>query len=251
MTTLSPAALRRGLLATVAVAFAGSAWAAGFVTHCSACDATADLVPGMNLGLIGLAYYGALLALLWAKGASRPAIAAIQAAVGVHVALVSVLVSRGIFCPPCALTAAAALAAFGFAMMASRANRRLALTVVPVAAVLATLAVGAVRTVAERKHARALDEAVAHAVEGPVPSSREARIVVYFRTGCHVCREFDEDVLPQLVEAFGDSIAVEHVPAGEGLKTPTIVVIGKRTPILFEGLPSTAEIVRSIHDAIG
>jgi len=242
---------RRAITILVGLGLCGSAWAAGFVSHCSACDRTSAVVPGVNLGLIGLAYYGALLAVLLWKGPNRVAVVGIHAAIGVHATLVAVLVARGIFCPPCALTALAALAAGGLAARSSRDHFRLALKLVPAAAVLAALAIGGVRALAQERHHAAIGLAVRLATATPVSPDREVRLVVYYRTGCHVCREFDEAVLPRLREEFGEAIEVEHVPAAPELSTPTIVVIGQTTPILFEGLPSTTEIAQSIRDARG
>lgn len=251
-------------LAAILSAFGGSVWA--MVAHgCNSCERASDLVSGLNLGLIGALFYGALfLVSLWGSGLlSRRAAEGTPAsprafgvgpwvavAAGVHAALVLFLVRNRIVCPPCLFTAASVWVAAAILLFAG--NRRA--VVAGLAVVSAAAGYFVVRGLKPPdefwKHRAAIKIAQKVRQEKGTPATGQATLTAYMRPGCHRCDQFEKVVLPLLRKEFPKELAVELRPAPNNINTPTVIILGAKDTI-FDSLHSTEDVLAATRAALG
>lgn len=227
----------------LAGALSAALWSSLKARSCAACDQAAKLVGGLPVAALGAAFYLILL-LAWLIVPGHPAaFAALAAAVGVHGALLSLLRRHRLVCPPCLVTAGAALLATGTAVAPSPLVRSpwgaLALVLVAAGAwALTVRGLGLARKVfAWRRRAAAFDLArtvLPQEKTGETPDAqaqRKARMIVYKRPGCQACAIFDATLRPGLEETFGEHLTIEtRRPEDPALPTPLAVVLGAPTP---------------------
>jgi hypothetical protein len=223
------------VVAALAACLVLSLWSALLPTACRSCSRTAALVGGLPVAWLGVALYAALL------GVPLPATAmalALGAAVGAHLALLTLLWRGRIACAPCLATAACAIVAASPFIFSAAPAWRLAAT--PVGYALTLFIAGVAR---RRAHetldagSRALALQVADEPRTIAPG--RAHVVVYKRADCPQCALFDAALRPALEEELGESITVEERDAaGASTVTPLVVACGAVTRVALLGLPS-------------
>ncbi len=239
------------LLGLVAVALGGSLWAWIDGSECGACGGAREILGGKSLAPLGAGFYGILLALGACSGRSRLFFSALLVAGSVHVVLLLALYQRGIYCGPCGLVGGAAILGAAISFRADADNLARGSVLVPLGAILTQAALFATATfqapaVAEAVTARS--EAGQEARAGAKPGT--ARLLVFTRAGCRYCDEFEEDVLPELLQEFSGRLEVARDQAPASLPTPTIVISGAARTV-FPGLPPVALLRDAIHRALG
>lgn len=236
--------------AGILIALAGSLWAAVAGVGCDSCERAKAAIGGVNLGVVGLSYYGALLLVLVRRGESRLSRAAILAAVGVHLVLVVFLMRLEVFCPACLLTACGAALA-GTAVIARKDfDLRRNFWPLPTAAVM-TLAL-----VTWQQRAQAIawqaqgDQLLAEVLHEniQVPAD-QVRLLVFVRPGCKYCERFEREIVPKLTNHFGNALTMENRPAPEGLPTPTVIILGRENHALV-GMPRFSRLTNAILSAL-
>jgi hypothetical protein len=212
------------------------------------------LFVGNVLASAGVAYYAVLLAAAILLGPSVFVYSGVLVAGGVHAGLVATLVHLRSFCPPCALTAAAASVALAAVISCDRSNIFRASLVSPGAALAVQMWVllsGALPAAAASREGadRVVHEEFA---QPPVPSGM-VRMVAYTRPDCGYCVELERDVLPGLARDYGSRLLVERRSAEElpGIPTPTLILTGASKRRLFPGLPSTQDLRNTIDTLMG
>jgi hypothetical protein len=240
-----------GVLALVAIALLGAIWAWATRESCASCQGVRDLVKGTSLAPAGAMYYAVLFVAGAVFGPSRFLFGGVLVAAAAHLALLLLLIQRGIFCAPCVATGLAAITAAALSFVIDPLNFSRAGILVPVGAIGAHLALfwaGGIMTptlvTAEGGNPEArLDE-------GQPPRAGMARVTVYSRRGCPYCVELEEKVLPELRREFGNRLDLHLEDAAAGMPTPTIVIAGAKG-VVFPGLPPVRELRAAIQDAIG
>jgi hypothetical protein len=248
--------LHRLMILGIAVALAGSLYAL-LNEGCRVCSQSAELVGGLNLGAIGLGYYGLLLAAAAIGLVSAPSrLSAIGArgvmgglliAGGVHLTLVAMLLRNRVLCPPCLVTGAGALLGAAAVLVL---NRRALIPSLVLVAAVSVAAYGGTRIL--RQYAATNYERVAFRAEQAllreraVPSHGHALMVVYEWPTCHYCQAFKAQVLPPLRQEFRRELVVEERTAWMGMVTPTVILLGQRDSRLcgFQPLPRVRQAVR-------
>jgi hypothetical protein len=238
------------ILGLVAIALIGAIWAWTSRGSCASCQGLRDLVKGTSLAPAGAVYYAVLLVAGTVFGPSRFLFGGILVAAAAHVALLLLLIQRGVFCGPCVATGLAAIAAAVVSFMIDPLNLARAGLLMPVGAIGAHLALfwaGGIMAPTLASTEGGIFEA---RVAEPPPRSGVARVTVYSRTGCPYCVELEEKVLPELRREFGNRLEFHREEAPAGIPTPTIVIAGAKGTV-FPGLPPTDELRSALRGAIG
>ncbi len=239
------------VVALVAIALLGSIWAWIAGQSCGSCGGARDLAGGTSLAPIGAAYYAALLAAGALFGPSRILFGGILLAAAAHVALLLLLIQRGVFCAPCVVTGLGAIAAAVVSFIIDPANLGRAGVLVPAGAIGAHLALffaGGIMTPTLASAGSVLSEPeIARAHPERVGT---VQMTVFSRAGCPYCVELEEKVLPQLRREFGDRLDIAREEAPGGIPTPTIVIGGAKG-IVFPGLPPVDELRLALRRAMG
>jgi hypothetical protein len=247
-------ALRKLLILAIGVAMAGSLWAALADEGCDACGRSAALVGGLNLGAVGVGYYGLLLltAIALERGGSKHTTSVgslylrfgVLIAAGVHLALLVLLVRNRILCPPCLVTAAGALTAATAALLQDRrylprAAMLLGAVVVVTYAGTKVLRQYSGSTYARQaiKAARAIQAERALLAEQGRPPKGHARMVVYVWPPCQVCRRFKAEVVVPLRKEFRGQLTVEERTVWKGMARPTVIVLGQKNTRFLGATP--------------
>lgn len=239
-----------GIAAGCAAAFFGSLWALVASSDCDACQRASEAAGRVNLALLGVLYYGHLLLLLPLRRARPYLFCAVLFAAGVHLVLIAILVHRHLVCPACFLTAAGAFFMAGVAVASDPANRRRALVALPVALLLTALARPLFRpaAAAEVAHRRQVERALSReAAEPPVAPGR-TRLLIFSRPTCSLCQELQLKLLPPIRQELGAALDIQYRPAWKGLRTPTVILRGKRRAHLV-GLPTPEALREAIQIA--
>jgi len=235
----------------VAIAFLGSIWAWTAGRSCGTCGVARDLAGGASLAPIGAAYYAALLAAGALFGPSRILFGGILVAAAAHVALLLLLIQRGVFCAPCVVTGLGATAAAVLSFFIDPANLGRAGFLVPAGAIGAHLILffaGGIMTpsLASAGSALSLPE-----MAGMRPEQEGVvQMTVFSRAGCPYCVELEEKVLPELRREFGHRLDIAREEAPGGIPTPTIVIGGAKG-IVFPGLPPVDDLKSALRRAMG
>jgi hypothetical protein len=243
------------LLAACALTLGGAVWAALTMKECAVCSQASALLGGVNLAPIGIVFYTQLLAVMLVKGPTRYVCRCILGAVGAHLVLVMLLYFARIACPPCLLTAAGAGLMLSIACIRRSELRRQAAVMVPGLVLPLWLVFhglgpafwGVDQAVLAKR--QALSDALERAQEGPPVPMGRIRLVIYHRVGCHLCRDFEEHVLPVIKKEYPRVLDIRYTPAWVGLPSPTVVVIGTKTT-QFPTLPSVADLRHAITSAV-
>ena len=255
---LNPRTFRLPFLLAITVAVLGAVWSVVRRDGCNSCNSAAMLVGDLNLGLIGLVFYTALLGLsLWILRRSSPereaglprALAVpVLLATGAHLTLVALLAKNRLMCPSCLLTAAGAFAASAVVVGSRTWNLRWATLMV---AAMASVTFVGLKSLKGDKNKVALRQgylAEQLLLKEAKPSQGTARLVVFAHPTCHVCKRFTGQVLTPLRKQYpGDQLRIEERLAWKGMATPTSVVLGKQTALLVGFRDLTA--VRSAVEA--
>ena len=238
-------------------ALAGSIWAFFASQGCGSCGGAAAGEGGSILAALGIAYYAILLCGSLLLGPSKIVFGGITVAAGVHVSLLALLLSRGVFCPPCFLTGGAAISAIILSFFLDGQNLARATWTLPGTAlawnVLAIYGLG-IASPPIQDRGDALEAAVQHESETREESiSDQVRMIVYSNPQCHYCQQLKEEIAPRLKAEFGNLLAVEWRPASEfpGMPTPTIFINRGEFQMMFPGLPSEQVLRDTILDAQG
>lgn len=240
-----------GILVLVGAALAGSLWAWLGVGSCGSCGSARELLGGRSLAPIGVAFYGALMVAGLAFGRSRIFFSALLLAAATHAVLLLSLVQHEVLCWPCILIGASAILGAALSFWADADNLGLGSVLLPIGAVVAhtaLFAMGLLRPVG-------IDDVVA-AIPTPERSTKaearegNARLLVFTRSGCRYCDEFEQDVLPKLLREFSGRLDVSREPAPASLPTPTIVISGQERSV-FPGLPPVERLRDAILRALG
>lgn len=239
------------LLGLVIVALAGAIWAWTARESCGSCRSLHDVAGRTLLAPVGAAYYAVLVLAGAIFGQSRFLQGGVILAAAAHLALLLLLIQRGVFCAPCVVTGMAAIGAAALCFVIDPSNMTRAGILMPMGAIGAHLAIflaGGLRV-----HVLAGSEnAVAQVETGRLhpPEAGKARMTVFGRAGCPYCTELEEKVIPELRRDFGDQLDVHREEAPGGIPTPTIVIAGARGTV-FPGLPPTDELKAALWSAIG
>lgn len=241
-------------LGFLAIALAGSLWAALGASGCGSCEAARDFVGGKALAAIGVAYYAILLAAALLAGPCLFVFAGIQIAAGVHGALLAVLFQTGNLCLPCIATGVAAVAALGLSIALEPASAYRASLLMPGAAFALQswilLSGGLAAASGARDRAR---EAVRSELASPPEPAGKARLVAYVRPDCGYCQELETNVLPAIEQEFQGRLAVERRSAENfpGMPTPTLILSGAEGRRMFPGLPPVEDLRRALREVLG
>ena len=237
----SPRALKL-LRLFLSLALVGSVWAAASSASCGSCAGAEALAQGKGLAYMGILFYSLLAfsAFVGPRGNFLSTAGSLLAG-GIHIGLLSVLISAGIFCAPCVLTGAAAIAAAFVSFSLDEKNYIRAWHVVPGAALLIQmyfLMAGALPDV-QKTREDATRIAAAELSSPPVKEGR-VRMVIYKRDDCSACQELMRDVMPHINKEFKDVLDVEWRSADNlNIPTPTIIVTGRAGTIPMSGIHST------------
>ena len=238
-------------------ALAGSTWAFYASQGCGSCGEAAAGTGGSILSALGIAYYAILLGVSLLLGPSKIVFAGITVAAGVHVSLLALLFSRGVFCPPCFLTGAAAISAIILSFFQDSQNLTRATWTLPgTALVWNMVAIYGLGIAAPPIQAQgeALEAAVQYeSATSEDSSSLQVRMTVYSNPQCHYCQQLKEEIAPRLEAEFGSSLAIEWRSASNfpGMPTPTIFINRAEFQAMFPGLPSEQVLRDTILDAQG
>ncbi len=212
----------RGLLMFgLTVAVAGSIWAAFFT--CAACESSRARIGGINLGLMGIGWYGSLLLATLFQHPTKGVRFSVLLSIGVHPILLLVLMAWHDSCLGCITTAIGAFIA-GAAVI--RGHALAALAVVPAGLILAVVGMIGGIVYGGPVVIRAANELVAEGKSEEAPAAGHIRMVIYSKPGCEHCRDFKQNTLPKLQQDFPNvlDITEHHVPAE--LPSPTIILMG-------------------------
>jgi len=255
------AALRAFFLLAIFLGVVGAAWSTLKKDGCDSCNSASLLVGDLNLGLIGLIFYGALLWLtLWLMRPHRslpgqgipPTLALpVLLAGGVHLTLVALLFKNHLVCASCFTTAAGGFAATALVLASRTLQFRWSVLIV---ALMAAATLGGLKLtkrnasqVAVRQAYLARQELLR---ESP-PVDGVARLVVFVRPTCHVCKRFKVQVLTPLRQEFAATqLHIEERPAWKGMATPTSIVLGRRS-VLMVGFKDLAAVRMAVQEARG
>jgi hypothetical protein len=249
------------LFPAIIVALTGSLWAAFGDEGCTECSRSAALLGGLNLGAIGAGYYGLLLLMALASrlspstaaaaAGSRCARGGMLIAGGVHLTLLALLIRHRIVCPPCLLTAAGALAGAAAALALDRHHRLRAAALLLAAGVVTYAGTRVLQQSAGTRYAlQALRAERVLLGEQALPPSGRARMVVYQRPTCPVCRQFKAQVVAPLRNEFRSKLAVEERLAWKGMPTPIVIILGRKNARLV-GYHPREEVRRAVLLAVG
>jgi hypothetical protein len=249
--TKSQRFLFTGILVLVGAALAGSIWAWLDVGSCGTCGSARDLLGGRSLAPIGVAFYGALMLAGLTFGRTRVFFSALLLAAATHVVLLLSLVQHGVFCWPCILTGASAILGAGLSFWADTDNLARGSVLLPIGALVAHTALFTMGLLRPLR----IDDVVAAVPTSERSTKTEARegtarLLVFTRSGCRYCDEFEQDVLPELLREFSGRLDVSREQAPESLPTPTIVISGQERSV-FPGLPHIARLRDAILRALG
>jgi uncharacterized membrane protein len=253
--------LRRLLVATAAAALAGSIWAVLREEWCGPCSRSGALVGGLNLGVIGTVFYSLVLVttLLGRRRRNSAVLSAGEAgaagamlvAGGVHFPLLALLFRHGILCPPCVVTGACALIGMLTAFALLPAHRVRAVGLVSLMAIGSYAGSRVLRDRSPRDHLRQAMRAERILVREEVALPLGcARMVVFQRSTCPVCRRFKAQVVPPLRQQFGSRLTIEEREPWPGMGIPTIIVLGRRNTRLV-GYQSVEQVDRAVRLACG
>jgi hypothetical protein len=239
------------LMGLVGIALIGAIWAWTTRESCGNCSSLRDVAGKTTLAPVGAAYYAVLVMAGAIFGQSRFLQRGVILAAAAHLALLLLLVQRGVFCAPCVVTGLAAIGAAALCFVIDPTNMARAGILMPMGAIGAHLAI----FLAGGVHVPALagpEPAVAQAQSGRLhpPAAGKARMTVFSRAGCPYCTELEEKVIPELRRDFGDRLDVHREEAPGGIPTPTIVIAGARGTV-FPGLPPTDELKAALWSALG
>ena len=241
------------ILGILGIAWAGSFWAlhADGNVPCSSCQEAKELTGGPGLGLLGTIAYSCLLALGLFLGPSRLFLLGSALAAGVHVVLMTLLVHRGIFCPPCFLTGGAAITAMVLSLRFQPANAIHVGIALSVAAVVTSIFLRLGATYEADRISATITSSIADPSQTIHPQTPgTVQVFAFVRDGCHYCDLLEDDLFPVLREEFGDTVSIETKPAPDGIPTPTIVIDGAIRTV-FPGLPPLERLRKAILDAQG
>lgn len=239
------------LLGLVAIALLGAIWAWTTREGCASCSGVRHLAGSSSLAPVGMAYYAALLIAGTAFGPSRFLFGGVLLAAAAHLALLLLLIQRGVFCPPCVVTGLAAIAGAVISFAIDPTNLARAGLLVPVGAIGAHLALfwaGGIMTPNLGLSEGAFPDA--RSIRNDPPRGGKARMTVFSRAGCPYCVELEEKLIPELRREFGDRLEVRREEAPGGIPTPTIVIAGVKGTV-FPGLPPAEELKSALWSAIG
>jgi hypothetical protein len=239
------------VLGLLLVALVGAVWAWTSGEGCGSCSSLREVAGRTSLAPIGVAYYAVLVLTGVFFGQSTFLFGGVILAAAAHLALLLLLIQRGVFCPPCMLAGLTAIGAAVLTFTIDPPSLARAGILMPIGAIGAHLAIflaGGVRVPAMAGPGNA----VAQVESGRMrpPEAGKARMTVFSRTGCPYCTELEEKVIPQLRREFGDRLQVHREEAPGGIPTPTIVIAGVRGTV-FPGLPPTDELRSALWSAIG
>jgi hypothetical protein len=239
------------MLGLVAVALGGSLWAWLGSSTCKACSGARELLAGANLAPVGAVFYGVLFALGTILGRSRLFFSGLLLAASAHVVLLTLLYQRGVFCSPCLLVGGSVVLGAAVSFWADTDNLARGSVLLPVGAVLthaAVFAVGFFHPPSTAEALAALPQPQAEATVAPKPGT--AKLLVFTRSGCRYCDEFEDVVLPELLREFPGRLDVGRESAPASLPTPTIVISGEARTV-FPGLPPLADLREAVLRALG
>lgn len=239
------------VLGLVAVALGGSLWAWIGSSTCKACAGARELLAGANLAPLGAIFYGVLFALGTFIGRSRLFFSGLLLAASAHVVLIVLLYQRGVFCSPCLLVGVSVVLGAALSFWADADNLARGSVLLPIGAVLtnaAIFAMGFLQPPGTAEALAALPKPQAETSAAPKPGT--AKLLVFTRSGCRYCDEFEDQVLPELLREFSGRLEVGRELAPASLPTPTIVISGAARTV-FPGLPPLAELREAVLRALG
>lgn len=239
------------VLGLVAVALGGSLWAWIGPSACKACMGARELLAGASLAPIGTVFYGLLFAVGTILGRSRLFFSGLLLASSAHVVLLILLYKRGVFCSPCLVVGGSVVLGAGISFWADVDNFARGSVLLPVGAVLTHTAIfgaGFFQQPSTAEALAALPDATAESSATLKPGT--AKILVFTRSGCRYCDEFEDLVLPELLREFPGRLEVGREPAPASLPTPTIVISGEARTV-FPGLPPLADLRKAVLRALG
>lgn len=248
--TPSRTTLFRVVLALMAVAVGGAVWAWITREGCGSCGGVRDVTARLPLAPAGAAYYTVLLIAGALLGPSRFLFGGVILAGAAHLALLLLLIQRGVFCFPCVVTGLAALAATVISFVIDPENLARGGLLIPAGAMGAHLALFWAGGVMAPNLATPGDSNhQIDTVRARTQDLGKVEMTVFGRAGCPYCIELDERVLPLLQREFGERLRVNHEEASPGLPTPTIVIPGPGGTV-FPGLPPLEELRAALRRAL-
>lgn len=244
----------RLLMGLVLGALLGSLWAALAGAGCGSCEGVQALFGGKALALLGVAFYSALALVGLLSGPCLFVFTGLQIAAGIHGALFAVMFHRGMFCAPCLVTGALAVAALGVSLRIEPGNAYRASFVLPGAAfALQSWMIFAGGGIPSPEAGTAARQAAEREVSGSPAPAGQVRMVAFTRPDCAYCRELEEIVIPELRAEFQGRISIERRSAEgiPGLPTPTIILTSEVGRKVFPGLPARQELEGAIQGLMG
>jgi len=206
------------------------------------------LAGNLPLGRVGVGGYALLLACALA-GAQRVAAAGVALAIGAHLTLLATLLRHRVRCVPCVLTGACAGGALAFALAMHPRDALRMVLLMALASAGAGAVLRAIRLRQGREYLAECERMLGHARDaaGPRPIGR-AILIVYGRDGCAPCDLMKQEYQPAL-EGLFPNLRIEHRPAGPGMPTPALAVLGDvETPFL--GLPPLDAVAQAVGSAL-
>jgi len=215
-------------------ALAASVWALRTSSHCPACAAAVREL-GLPLAPLGVVYYAGLLVALGLWGLVPLTEVAVEAAAGVHLALLAHLAASRAHCRTCVTTAVAAWGAAGLVLGGQGIGWYAA--ALPAAALGTMLAVRffARRTGRLRRAMLGAIREILTKEAGPDPGN--LRLIVYKLDSCPRCRLVEKEVLPPLAAMLGERLSIERRPAGVRIPAPTLVFLSGARRVAMIGVP--------------
>lgn len=215
---------------------------------CGACS----VAGSASLPVVGMAFYGLLLAASILLGPGALVGSGIALAVAAHGSLAGYMFVEGRTCLLCLAAAINAFVLFGLSLARDPDNLIRSVIVIPIGALaipLALLLAGGVPSPSF------LPEAVVSIRPDPAGSAipGQVRIVVFEQKDCPYCEELRDRLAPAITSEFGSNVGWSFRKASEmpGIRnTPTVVVLpphGKGGAV-FEGLPTHQALAAAVRE---
>ncbi|HEY4328829.1 MAG TPA: hypothetical protein VGN88_03770 [Phycisphaerae bacterium] len=226
------------------IALGASLWAALRIGSCGACHGASALIPEIPVAWIGTAFYALLAITITRQKHPRWIALGFFAALGVHTVLLALLVREQVSCAACIMAGGAAMVG-AFVNLAARPRPQvyLPLSAFITAGLVTMVGIGAEYLVHTPRETRQFPQSVAS--QPASAAAGRVKLVLYERDGCKHCLDFEENVLPQLQQALGDTMDVDRQSAAIDMESPTIVVQGKSSRT-FTGMTDE----KTLEDAI-
>ncbi len=202
-----------------------------------------------KLNLIGFVFYSISLGVLFFGHFSDLVFLTVSAALGLHLALLTILLRASVFCWTCVTVALLNLTATGSLFYKFLELRWVSFLVVVLTYVLGLYLVKWLRV---QMQLNSMEASVNHAIaylskkENKNQLTGKNTLIIFSRENCSPCEQYKEEILPEVVSQLEQTemrIKIEVVSSDSGTATPSALVVGRFAASLPFLLFDTTDIV--------